>query len=152
LAFSHIHDSKDQILALAFRLKSLKPFMWAPLRSEASRGFRREGGRKRALFLATRPGAMYRGTSLIRKRTPLGPYSRPMPRVLGGSYGGEHFLMSEVPLYATPPRPGSAEQVCFERIWRHVCNSAEARSIKHHARALEGVNPFKSVSGHALHF
>ena len=27
----------------------------------------------------------YRGTSHIRKRTPLGPYRRPMPRVLGGS-------------------------------------------------------------------
>ena len=27
----------------------------------------------------------YRGTSLIRKRTPLGPYRRPMPRVLEGS-------------------------------------------------------------------
>ena len=27
----------------------------------------------------------YRGTSLTRKRTPLGPYRRPMPRVLGGS-------------------------------------------------------------------
>ena len=26
----------------------------------------------------------YRGASLTRKRTPLGPYSRPMPRVLGG--------------------------------------------------------------------
>ena len=25
---------------------------------------------------------MYRGTSLIRNRLPLGPYSRPMPRVL----------------------------------------------------------------------
>ena len=27
----------------------------------------------------------YRGTALTRKRTPLGPYRRPMPRVLGGS-------------------------------------------------------------------
>jgi hypothetical protein len=36
----------------------------------------------------------YRGTSLIRNRTPLGPYSRPMV-VLGG---GGLFLMSEVPL------------------------------------------------------
>ena len=27
----------------------------------------------------------YRGTSLTRKRIPLGPYRRPMPRVLGGS-------------------------------------------------------------------
>ena len=27
----------------------------------------------------------YRGTSLTRKRTPLGPYHRPMSRVLGGS-------------------------------------------------------------------
>ena len=30
-------------------------------------------------------GRDYRGTSLIRKRTPLGPYRRPMPRVLGWS-------------------------------------------------------------------
>ena len=31
----------------------------------------------------------YRGTSLTRKRTTLGPYRRPMPRVLlGGSQGG----------------------------------------------------------------
>ena len=27
---------------------------------------------------------VYRGTSLTGKRTPLGPYRRPMPRVLGG--------------------------------------------------------------------
>jgi len=37
----------------------------------------------------------YRGTSLIRKRTPLGPYSR----VLWGSQVGGRFLMGEVPLY-----------------------------------------------------
>ena len=42
--------------------------------------------------------AEYRGTSLRRKRFPLGPYSRPMPRVLGGSQGGGHFLMGEVPM------------------------------------------------------
>jgi len=29
---------------------------------------------------------------------PLGPYHRPMPRVLGGSSGGGRFLMCEVPL------------------------------------------------------
>jgi len=28
---------------------------------------------------------LYRGTSLTRKRTPLGPYRRHVPRVLGGS-------------------------------------------------------------------
>jgi hypothetical protein len=32
-----------------------------------------------------------RGTSLIRKRTPLGPFRRPMPRVLWGSSGGGAF-------------------------------------------------------------
>ena len=36
---------------------------------------------------------VYRGTSLMRKCTPLGPYRRPVPRVLGESEGGEHFLM-----------------------------------------------------------
>jgi hypothetical protein len=40
----------------------------------------------------------YRGTSLTIKRTPLRPYGRPMPRVLGGSLGGGSFLMGEVPL------------------------------------------------------
>ena len=41
-----------------------------------------------------------RSTSLVRKRTPLGPYRRLMPRVLGGLEGGGRFLMSEVPLHA----------------------------------------------------
>ena len=41
----------------------------------------------------------YRGTSLIRKRHPVGPYSRAMPRDLWGSQGGLRFLMSEVTLY-----------------------------------------------------
>ena len=30
-------------------------------------------------------GLRYRGTSLTRKRNPLGPYRRPMTRVIGGS-------------------------------------------------------------------
>jgi len=41
---------------------------------------------------------VHRGTSLIRNRTHLGPYSRPMPRALWWSLGGGRFLMSEVPL------------------------------------------------------
>ena len=44
------------------------------------------------------PSYMYRGTSLIRKSTPLGPYRRLRPRVLGGSQGDGRFLMGEVPL------------------------------------------------------
>ena len=46
----------------------------------------------------------YKGTSLTRKRNPLGPYHRPLPRVLGGSQGGGRFLMGEVPLYALPTK------------------------------------------------
>ena len=42
---------------------------------------------------------VYRGTSLTRNRTTLGPYSRPMPRALWWSYGGWRCLMREVPLY-----------------------------------------------------
>ena len=41
-----------------------------------------------------------RGTSLIRNRRPLGPYSSTMPRALWGSQGGGRFLMSEEPLYS----------------------------------------------------
>ena len=36
-----------------------------------------------------------RGTSLIRNRHPVGPYSRTMPRLLWRSWGGRQFLMSE---------------------------------------------------------
>ena len=39
-----------------------------------------------------------RGTSLMRKRPPLGPYRSLVPRVMGGSQGGGRVLMSEVPL------------------------------------------------------
>ena len=41
----------------------------------------------------------HRGTSLIRKRHPAGPYSRNMSRALWGSWGGGRFLMGEVPLH-----------------------------------------------------
>ena len=41
----------------------------------------------------------YRGTSLIRNAPLLGPYRRPLLRVLGGFLGGGRFLMSEVPLW-----------------------------------------------------
>jgi hypothetical protein len=37
------------------------------------------------------PSSVNRGTSLTIKRTLLGPYRRPMPRVPGGSK--EHFLL-----------------------------------------------------------
>ena len=43
-------------------------------------------------------GGVYRGTSLIRNRPPLGPYSRTMPRALWWSYGGREILVSEVSL------------------------------------------------------
>ena len=48
------------------------------------------------------PSVRYRGTSLIRKRTPSGLYRGPMPRILGGSQRGGRFLMSEVSLYPAP--------------------------------------------------
>ena len=54
----------------------------------------RRGSTKLSIF-----GVVYRGTSLSRNCTPLGPYRRPIPRVLGGSQGGGRFLMGEVPLY-----------------------------------------------------
>ena len=49
---------------------------------------------------AISPSGLYRGTSLTRKRTPLGPYRRSMPSALGGSQRGGRFLMGEVPLYS----------------------------------------------------
>ena len=42
----------------------------------------------------------YRGTSLIRNRPTLAPYSRFMSRALWWSLGGWLVLMSEVPLYS----------------------------------------------------
>ena len=37
---------------------------------------------------------------LTYKKTPLGPYLRPMPRVLGGTSRGGRFLMGDVPMYS----------------------------------------------------
>ena len=41
---------------------------------------------------------LYRGTSLRRNRLLLDPYSSPVPRGLGWSWGGALLLMGEVPL------------------------------------------------------
>jgi len=50
---------------------------------------------------ATLPGdVLVQGYLAHKTPPPLGPYRRPMPRVLGGSSGGVRFLMSEVPLYS----------------------------------------------------
>ena len=43
----------------------------------------------------------YRGTPLTRTRTHLGPYPRPMPRVLGGSQGVSVFLWARFPCRPT---------------------------------------------------
>ena len=40
---------------------------------------------ERDTHVVKREGVPYRGTSLIRNHTTLGPYRRPMPRDLGGS-------------------------------------------------------------------
>ena len=39
------------------------------------------------------------GVTHSKQCTPLGPYRRPMPRVLGGSLRGKRFIMDEVLLY-----------------------------------------------------
>jgi hypothetical protein len=78
-----------RVLGLGLRVKDL--------------GFMVKGGRssEMSVYLQTVASchSHYRGTSLRRKRTPLGPYLMPMPRVLGGSRGGERFLIGEKPLY-----------------------------------------------------
>jgi len=47
----------------------------------------------------------YRGTSLIRKRPTLGPYTRPMPMALWRSEGGGRFLVIG-PSRTRPSREG----------------------------------------------
>ena len=48
---------------------------------------------------SARSSLTQQGTSLLKKRTPLGPCRGPVPRVRGGSLGGGRFLMGEEPLY-----------------------------------------------------
>ena len=55
---------------------------------------------------------VYRGALPTRKQALLGPYRRPMRRVLGGSQGGRHFLMVEVPI---PRGPVTAFASCYPR-------------------------------------
>ena len=57
-------------------------------------GSRFENPSRNAISLNT----ICRCTSLMRKRQSLGPYRRPMPRVLGVSSGFWYFLVVEIPL------------------------------------------------------
>jgi hypothetical protein len=58
----------------------------------------------------------------VGKRFPLEPYSRTMPRVLGGSHGGGRFLMSEEPCKSL------LESHLFIPA-RHVCIPTEVMSL-----------------------
>ena len=49
-------------------------------------------GKPKESMLLLLPSFLYGGTSLIRNRRPLGPYSRTMPRALWWPYGGGCFL------------------------------------------------------------
>ena len=79
---------------LGFQVKALKPFLKKPLdicfASHVASMDDTACARIRAAGRDPKP----RDTklSLIRKRTPLRPYRRPVPRVLGWSYGGGLFL------------------------------------------------------------
>ena len=71
----------------------------------------------------------YRGNSLVRKRRPLGPYSRPMPRTLWWSNGGEGFLSEMVQGYLackkeTPPRTLQCAYV-----WGHMAVKGGGRFL-----------------------
>ena len=66
--------------------------------------------REKKLPAGNVPASAYRCILLIRKRTPLGLYRRPMLRVLGGSEGGGRFLMGEVPLYITNSKSEARDQ------------------------------------------
>ena len=61
----------------------------------------------------------YRGTALIRKRTPLGPYRRPMPRTLGESQGGWAFFHRRgTPVNARINRSNCSTNVVSKRALR----------------------------------
>ena len=78
----------------------------------------------------------YRGTSLIRKRTPLGPYSWTLPRFLGESWRGGRFLMSEVPLYSSCQAVDKTVQLPTEH------RGGNAASLSHtHTLSLSHTHP-----------
>ena len=88
-------SSRGQILAVLRTQHTLEPLAgkgsnpepWTcqmfRTRSEAARQVQRES---------------VQGYPAYEERHPLGPYSRTMPRVLGGSQRGGRFRMGEVPL------------------------------------------------------
>ena len=64
-------------------------------------------------------GGEHRGTSLARKQPPLGPYRRPMPGVLGGSWEVARFLMGMVSPYDGGLTYGRG--VMCGRLWAKLC-------------------------------
>jgi len=54
---------------------------------------------EQTLYLAESAHALsLQGYLAHQNQAPMGPHSRPMPRVLGGSQGGGRFLMGELSL------------------------------------------------------
>ena len=74
-----------------------------PLTPPGARGYEARAPQKRGGAQRTRVMPQpYGGTSLVRKRTPLGPYRRPMPRVQGGSRRVGIFLWARYPCTLNP--------------------------------------------------
>ena len=69
---------KGEVFAYVGSIQDLKDLKVIDLQVASLIGAGRRGG---GVWASGR----YRGTALARKCTPLGPYSRPMPRVLGKS-------------------------------------------------------------------
>ena len=98
----------------------------------------------RPLRHASNTGNVYRGTSLTRKRTPLGPYRRPMPRILGGLGGVGVFLWARHPCTASisdhkkhyffqqtypQPFPADNSRICIFFVCWTVCLFAVQQTI-----------------------
>ena len=84
----------------------------------------------------------YRGTSVIRNTPLLGPYRRPMPRVLGGVLGGWAFsyergtpVLLQGPVVSVSPRVLTAEPSGQAPVVRHLQRLLESKDT-HRPRAL----------------
>ena len=76
-------------------------------------------------------GFLVQGYLAYKKTHPLGPYCRPMPRVLGKSWGSGHFVMGKASLYISTHLhwTENVREAAVERIWHKYDNHGQILAL-----------------------
>ena len=120
----HVKGAKGPVVMLLLCAHKSHPLLFERSETHFDVGYKRISGPVLIQHPVSSPSDLpYRVASPIRKRSPIGPYRRPRPRILAGSQGGRCFTLGDVPLYVPTVLPD--EGSCCRLATGTDCNAGQ---------------------------